>query len=265
MGSRHFPSNPRESKASGPLRLGPRVAGSRLPAGGIAVLHDRDSWWVQRHGGALSDRLDQGDLVRIRHRALWEAGLPATLAHPRHDLTAHPLGVVPHLHLLDDAALDNLERYVAGRCRLVCGPGEHADGGTFHGTLWSKELVPTRGAEGLAAYRGGELDSRPAVLRHGRTRYLSTLPEPAALRALLAETAAEAGVGPVLAGLPDGVEAVRRGDLLFLLHHGHEPVTVTVTVDVTVPGRQRDLLTGTTVDSALTLDRFGAAVLEEHP
>ncbi|MEU2507444.1 beta-galactosidase [Streptomyces sp. NPDC007863] len=277
-------------------RLGPRVAGSRLPAGGIALLHDWDSWWAQRHEGALSTHLDQGELVRTWHRALWEAGLPTTLAHPHHDLTAHPLVVVPHLYLLDDTALDNLRRYTAGGGRLVCGfftgvadpddrvrpggmdarlrallgidrvdewwplaPGDRVDCGTFHGTLWSEELVPAPGTEILAAYRGGELDGRPAVLRHGPTRYLSTLPEPAALRALLAEAATEAGVRPVLAGLPDGVEAVRRGDLLFLLHHGREPVTVTV------PGRHRDLLTGTTVDSALTLDRFGAAVLEEHP
>ncbi|MFF9472265.1 Beta-galactosidase C-terminal domain [Streptomyces roseolus] len=60
-------------------------------------------------------------------------------------------------------------------------------------------------------------------------------------------------------GTPDGVEAVRRGGPLFPLHHGREPVTDTV------PGRHRDLLTGTTLDSALTPDRFGAAVLEEQP
>ncbi|MFF6883923.1 beta-galactosidase [Streptomyces sp. NPDC012421] len=277
-------------------RLGPRVAGSRVHGTGVAVLHDWDSWWAGRHEGALSAHLDQGELVRAWHRALWEAGLPVTLAHPHHDLTAHPLVVLPHLYLLDDRSIAALERYVAGGGRLVCGfftgvadpddrirpggtdarlrallgidridehwplaPGEHADCGTFRATLWSEELVPAPGTETLAAYRGGELDGRPAVLRHGRTRYLSTLPEPDALRALLTEAAREAGIHPVLAGLPDGVEAVRRGDLLFLLHHGRAPVTVRV------PGRHRDLLTGTTVDDTLTLDRFGAAVLEEHP
>ncbi|MFF5504090.1 Beta-galactosidase C-terminal domain [Streptomyces roseolus] len=60
-------------------------------------------------------------------------------------------------------------------------------------------------------------------------------------------------------GPPDGVEAVRRGGPLCPLHHGREPGTVTL------PGRHRDLLTGTTPDSALTPDRFGAAVLEEQP
>jgi beta-galactosidase len=94
------------------------------------------------------------------------------------------------------------------------------------------------------------------VTRRGRAWYLSTLPEPEALRGLLARIAAEAGARPVLDGLPADVEAVRRGELLFLLHHGREPVTVTV------PGTHRDLLTGETVTDRLTLGRYGVAVLE---
>jgi beta-galactosidase len=65
----------------------------------------------------------------------------------------------------------------------------------------------------------------------------------------------EAGVEPVLAGLPEGVEAVRRGDLLFLLHHGRDTVTVTV------PGAYEDLLTGSTADGRVELGRHGVAVL----
>ncbi|MYS25619.1 hypothetical protein GTW38_01430, partial [Streptomyces sp. SID7804] len=56
-------------------------------------------------------------------------------------------------------------------------------------------------------------------------------------------------------GLPDGVEAVRRGGLLFLLNHGREPVTVDVA------GTHRDLLTDTTVTGRVTLGRYGVAVL----
>jgi beta-galactosidase len=37
---------------------------------------------------------------------------------------------------------------------------------------------------------------------------------------------AEAGVEPELPGLPEGVEAVRRGGRLFLLNHGEQPVEV---------------------------------------
>jgi beta-galactosidase len=107
----------------------------------------------------------------------------------------------------------------------------------------------------VAAYRGGELDGLPAVLRRGRAWYLSTLPEPPALRDLLARVAAEAGARPPLTGLPRAVEAVRRGELLFLLHHDRGEVTVSV------PGIHRELLTGRTVEDTVVLERYGVAVL----
>jgi beta-galactosidase len=59
----------------------------------------------------------------------------------------------------------------------------------------------------------------------------------------------------VLEGLPAGVEAVRRGELLFLLNHGREPVTDEV------PGSHHDLLGGGTVSGSVTLGRYGVAVL----
>jgi beta-galactosidase len=125
----------------------------------------------------------------------------------------------------------------------------------FRGTLWSEEIEAVEGAVAEVRYKGGELDGLPAVVRRGRAWYLSTLPEPPALRRLLAGIAADAGVRPVLDGLPDGVEAVRRGDLLFVLNHGREPVTVEL------PGRHHDLLTGAAVEDELTLGRYGVAVL----
>ncbi|WP_216591587.1 beta-galactosidase [Streptomyces brasiliscabiei] len=132
--------------------------------------------------------------------------------------------------------------------------------GTFSGTLWSEEIEAADAADADETvpwrYRGGELDGLPAVLRRGRAWYVSTLPEPAALRGLLARIAADAGVRPVLEGLPDGVEAVRRGEVLFVLNHGRDEVTVDV------PGTHRDLLTGTTVTGALSLGRHGVAVLK---
>ncbi|MEX0167945.1 beta-galactosidase trimerization domain-containing protein [Streptomyces sp. LMG1-1-1.1] len=275
-------------------RLGPRVAGGRVTTD-VVVLHDRDSWWAGDQEGALSRHVDQAGIVRAWHGALFDAHLPASFAHPHHDLTGHRLVVVPHLYLLDDTAIDNLVAYVRGGGTLVCGfltgvadrddrvspggldaqlrtllgidrvrewwplyDGEHVDCGAFRGTLWSEELAPADGAEIEAAYRGGELDGLPAVLRNGRARYLSPLPEPAALRGLLATAAREAGVRPVLDALPADVEAVRRGELLFLLHHGTAPVTVPL------PGRHRDLLTDTVVEGTLKLDRYGVAGLEEH-
>ncbi|MCH5675726.1 beta-galactosidase [Streptomyces gilvus] len=272
-------------------RLAHRVTGSHVDCD-IAILHDWHSWWAGSHEGRLSTEVDHPQLLTAWHRALWQAHLATDFAHPEHDLTAYKLVVVPHSYALTDAAIDNLLSYVRGGGTLVCGfltgvadqddrvrPGgmdarlrallgirtlhewwpldedETAETDRFRGILWSEEIDPAEDASVEAVYKGGELDGLPAVLRNGRAWYVSTLPEPHALRALLAGIAAEAGVRPVLDGLPDQVEAVRRGDLLFLLNHGREAVAVEV------PGSRHDLLTGAQVGGEVMLGRYGVAVL----
>jgi beta-galactosidase len=94
--------------------------------------------------------------------------------------------------------------------------------GDFTATMWAEWTV-ARGADTVASVRGGPLHDRPMVLRNrfgaGTAWYVATLPAPEALRRLLRRVRAEAGVRPVLPDLPPDVEAVRRGDLVFLLHH----------------------------------------------
>lgn len=271
--------------------LAPHVTGRHSPSD-IAVLHDWHSWWAGAHEARPSVHVDHAELLTAWHRALWRAHLTTDFAHPEHDLGRYRLVVVPQLYALTDTAVDNLVAYVRDGGTLVSGfltgvadqddrireggmdarlrdlfgirtlherwpleAGETVGTDAFDGVLWSEEIEQDPDAVTEARYRGGELDGMPAVLRKGRAWYLSTLPAPDALRALLASVAEGAGIRPVLAGLPDGVEAVRRGDLLFLLHHGREPVTVEV------PGSHRDLLTGSTHTGEVTLGRYGAAVL----
>lgn len=88
---------------------------------------------------------------------------------------------------------------------------------------------------------------------------VTAAPSSEALWPLLAGIAEDAGVRPPLDHLPADVEAVRRGELLFLLHHGRDTVTVPV------PGRHRDLLTGEDVFDAVELGRYGVVVLEAAP
>ncbi|MDX3069975.1 beta-galactosidase, partial [Streptomyces sp. ND04-05B] len=274
--------------------VGPAVAGRPLHAE-VAVLFDWHSWWAGDHDGRLSSEVDLAEVVRSWHRALWESNLTTAFAHPGHDLSAYRMVVVPQLYLLTDAAVENLLAYVRGGGTLVSGfltgvadeddrvrpggmdarlrdlfgirtlherwpldAGEEVGcagpRGVFRGTLWSEE-IEAADADETFAYKDGELDGHPAVLRRGRAWYVSTLPEPAALRALLAGVAADAGVRPVLDGLPDGVEAVRRGDVLFVLNHGRDAVTVEV------PGTLHDLLTGAVVTGTLSLGRYGVAAL----
>jgi beta-galactosidase len=272
--------------------LGDAVTGAQVPAE-VAVLHDWNSWWADQQDGRLSSEVEYPEVVRAWHRALWEANITTGFAHPESDLSAYRVVVIPHLYLLTDAAIGNLVSYVREGGTLVSGfltgvadqddrvrsGGMDArlrelfgirtvhewwplDTGTavecdgFRGTLWSEELEADTGSV-VSAYKGGELDGLPAVLRNGRAWYVSTLPEPAALRALLEDAARSAGVRPVLEELPAGVEAVRRGDLLFLLNHRREPVTAPV------PGSHDELLTGARTQGVVELGRYGVAVLRE--
>ncbi|MGW3136286.1 beta-galactosidase [Streptomyces sp. NPDC001139] len=271
--------------------IGAVVTGSHT-RNDIAILHDWDSWWAGAHEGRLSTLVDHTGILTAWHRALWQAHLATDFARPEHDLSAYKLVVVPQAYALTDAAIDNLLAYVRDGGTLVSGfltgiadehdrvrtggmdarlrelfgirtlhewwpleEGESVGTDAFPGVLWSEEIEKGEDASAEVTYKGGELDGMPAVLRKGRAHYLSTLPEPDALRALLAGIAAEAGVHPVLPALPDQVEAVRRGELLFLLNHGRD----TVTVDL--PGSHRDLLTGTVVEGRCTLERHGVVVL----
>ncbi|CAM5550286.1 Beta-galactosidase bgaB [Streptomyces alboniger] len=272
--------------------IGFEVTGTHTP-NDIAVLHDWHAWWAGAQDGRLSHQVDHPDLLKAWHRALWEAHLTTDFAHPEHDLSPYRLVVVPQLYALTDVAIDNLLAYVRGGGTLVSGfltgiadeddrvrpggmdarlrelfgirtlhewwpldVGEHIECDGFRGTLWSEEIEKTEDCAAEAAYKGGELDGLPAVLRKGRAWYLSTLPEPTAMRDLIARIATDAGARPALDALPAEVEAVRRGDLLFLLHHGRDSVTVEV------PGTHRDLLTGATVTDEITLGRYGVAVLK---
>ncbi|MEU8989659.1 beta-galactosidase [Streptomyces sp. NPDC048558] len=274
-------------------RLGGKVADSRVDAAEVAVLLDWNAWWASLQHGRPSSEFDYPQVVRAWHRALWEAHTVTDFAHPEHDLSAYKLVVVPQLYLMTDAAIDHLVAYVEDGGTLVAGfltgvadeddrvrpggmdvrlrelfgirtlhewwpldAGEKADVEGFHGTLWSEEIEAADDVAAVTPYKGGELDGLPAVLRKGRAWYVSTLPEPHALRTLLADIATGAGVRPTLAGLPAGVEAVRRGGLLFLLNHGRDAVTVPV------PGRHHDLLTGADTADSVELGRYGVAVLE---
>ncbi|MFG2552420.1 beta-galactosidase [Streptomyces sp. NPDC048581] len=276
--------------------LSGKVADTRVEAAEVAVLLDWDAWWASQQDGRLSGEVDYPQVVRAWHRALWEAHTVADFARPEQDLSAYKLVVVPQLYLMTDAAIDNLVAYVNQGGTLVSGfqtgvadeddrvreggmdarlrdlfgirvlhewwpldAGEKADAEGFQGTLWSEEIEAADDVDAVIPYKGGELDGLPAVLRKGQAWYVSTLPEPHALRTLLADIAADAGVRPTLARLPAGVEAVRRGELLFLLNHRRDGLTVPL------PGRHRDLLTGANVTDGVELGRYGVAVLEAAP
>ncbi|HZU56195.1 MAG TPA: beta-galactosidase [Actinocrinis sp.] len=106
---------------------------------------------------------------------------------------------------------------------------ESAELGDFTAATWA-EWLTVEGATPVATFTSGPLSGIPAVLRNtygeGTAWYVATLPEPAALSRILASACAAAGARPVLAGLPPRVEAIRRGDKVFLLNHEDESVEI---------------------------------------
>jgi beta-galactosidase len=126
------------------------------------------------------------------------------------------------------------------------------------GDHWSEHLH-LAGAQPVARYVGGVLDGCPALTRHrygsGSAWYVSTRLDEPGLSRLLAEVCQRAGVATVRAGLPPGVEVVRRGRFLFVLNHG--PVPASVTANGT------DLVSGAVVEGSIAVPPGGYAVVRE--
>lgn len=127
----------------------------------------------------------------------------------------------------------------------------------IHATLWSEDLELHGADTRTLAYFGcGRLAGKPAVTANpwgtGEAWYAGAdLPGPA-LESLVMSAVRAAGIEvPVPQGLPDDVEAVQRGDKLFLLNHG--PTTRSVVLP--------DTPDTTSTTSTVTLAPHGATVL----
>lgn len=134
--------------------------------------------------------------------------------------------------------------------------------GGGHGRVWSED-VELEGAEAVVTFLDGPVPGRAAMTRYavsGTTRwYLTTLPDPDTLGALLEPVLREAQVRPVLAGAPTGVDLARRssasGSWLFAINTTGEQLKVPVT--------GHDLVSDVRVGPVLQLSAGGVAVVRE--
>ena len=135
------------------------------------------------------------------------------------------------------------------------GPGTAAPGAA--GRLW-QDVIDLRGATPLLTFAEGHLDGEAAVTRHEHGRGDGVLPRHAAGRAtlgrLVGQACQQAGITP-WTGLPHGVEAVRRGDYLFLISHLDHPV------ELDLGAKRLDLITGARVGPRAVLAPRDALVL----
>ncbi|HET7388989.1 MAG TPA: beta-galactosidase [Nocardioidaceae bacterium] len=273
------------------------VTGSRVVCE-TAIAWDWVSWWAGDLDAHPSSDLRYLDQVRAHHAALWRAGVTADLVHPAGDLSAYKLLLVPSLYLVGEEAAANVRDFVERGGTVVIGcfsgivdeqdhvrlggyPGAFTDllgvrVEEFHplaagssarlddgstGRVWS-EHAHTTGAEIVARYGEGDLSGVPAITRNpvgGGAWYVGTCLDATSLDRLLARVCEEAGVRPV-APAPSGVEVVRRrGDdasYLFLINHS--------TIDATLPGSGRDLLSGTRHRGTLTVPAGEVVVILEE-
>ncbi|MFC0112899.1 beta-galactosidase [Kibdelosporangium aridum] len=230
------------------------------PDNEVALILDWDSWWALELDSHPSTALTQTDALLSHYTPLFEANIGCDVVHPDADLGKYKLVVVPNLYLVKDAA--NLTNYVRsgghllmsffsgivdGNDRVHLGgyPAPFREmlgiripefrplqdeitveilGSPATGTLWSEEIEPE-----TAAVKGS-FDFGPALTRNefgsGVAWYLGTRLDEEAMRSLMNEVTAGAAVSQVLSGLPEGVQATRRGDFVILLNHTTNEVEV---------------------------------------
>lgn len=246
------------------------VAGSRVAPASVALLFDWPSWWAATLDSHPSEDVDPLGTTRAWHRLCWGRNLGVDIVGSDDELDGYQVVVLPVQYLLEDPAVARLSDYVhrggtlvvsyfsgivdgADRIRLGGYPGALRDLlgiriEEFHplladevvpltrygeGRRWS-ELGSATDAEVLATYAVGPCAGSPAVTRRtvgeGTAWYVGTELTAEALAALADELFV--GVEPIVAGLPEGVEAVRRiGDdaaYLFVINHTHEAVILPV-------------------------------------
>jgi beta-galactosidase len=259
---------------------------------------DWPSWWALEGPAHPNSEVRFLDAAWAWHRPLYDASVACDVVRADADLSAYRLVVVPNLYLTSAEAGRALSRYVEEGGTLVMGffsgivdpcdrvhlggypapfretlglrveefhplpEGASVDLSRGSGSVWSEELR-LEGAEAVERFTAGALAGEPAVTRHrygqGTAWYLATRPDPATMRHLLDRVREEAGVAPVLPGLPDTVQARIRqtpgGPRYLVLNHGTEAAAVPL------PTPMHDELTGTGPITSLHLDARGVAVL----
>jgi beta-galactosidase len=239
--------------------LGAELRTLDLPAPGgearVAVVFDWNSWWAidQPDHPAQFDYRAQ---VAGWHAAFHELNVQVDVVRAEGPFDGYALVVAPSLYLLrsGDAlvdfvagggrllataftdVVDEFDRFLPGGFTTRLGPAlglrvlEFAgvlpsDGRAFRwdGVSYAADVLAEElrldGAEVLASFPDGQ----PALTRNahgdGAAYYLATMTDAAGRLAVARHLVEQAGINPVVAGLPPGVEAAGRGTVVTLINH----------------------------------------------
>ncbi|MFI6598155.1 beta-galactosidase [Nonomuraea sp. NPDC050536] len=263
------------------LRLGrdlrnlAEIAGTSTKAD-VALILDWDSWWgLEAPESMPSNRLRLKELLLAWYAPLHARGINVDLARPDEDLSGYRVVIAPNLYMCTAESLRTVTgQLVVGPFSGVVDPNDHVHPGGAPGPLktmlgievdefwplpdgvtqettagiahtWAEWIRPID-AEVVATYQGGELDGLPAITRKGDAYYVSCLlDDPTAILSI-------EGLD-----LPDGVEATRRENYLFLLNHATTPKKVIL------PTPGRDLLTQQDLEGEIEIAPRDAIVLKE--
>ncbi|MFE5239678.1 MULTISPECIES: beta-galactosidase [unclassified Streptomyces] len=282
------------------LRALAPVKGSRVRAE-VALVVDYPSWWSAEAEGRPTDALDYMAEATRWYRALWLRGVAVDIVSAGTDTAGYRAVVVPTLHTVTDrdaariaeaahAGASVLITFLSGivdehdHVRLGGYPGAFRDllgvrTEEFHplqedevltlddGTradLWS-EKTHLAGAKTVRAWADGHLAGLPAVTHNsvgrGSAWYVATRPDEEGVAGIVDALLAEAGVSPVAAGLPEGVEAVRRyaddgSSFLFVINHTDH--------DAEVSAAGHELLRGEDVAGRVTVPARESVVVHER-
>lgn len=274
-------------------RLSP-VVGSRVEAR-AAMVFSWNAWWAAEGDAQPSSLLQYLPEAHRYHRALRALGVTVDMVAPEADLTDYDLVVVPTLYTLTDAAAERITAAAAAGATVLITPfsgivDEHdairpggypgafrellgvvvdefrplaADaavqlGSGRRGTIWSEQLR-VLDAEVRDVFADGPASASPALTRRtvgsGAAWYTATVLDDAAVRALLRELCAEAGIEVLEVG--DDVDVVTRvsgtGRFQFVINHSDAPVAVTVS--------GLDLVSGEDITGATSVPPGGVRVI----
>ena len=264
-----------------------------------ALIWDWENSWTLEFGDYTHNFKDVHSVFLRHYKALWESNFSLGVVESEGDFSPYRILVAPMLFMVKTGIREKLEAFVRsggtlitthmfgyvnedslchrpadltpltgvealdydcmepGRSQSVCVNGRTVK------VLEAAEILRNHDAEVLGTYLEDFYAGTPAVTRRrcgqGSVYYLGANFDDVFLRDFYFDVLTQAGVEPMLAGLPDNVKcAVREGEnerYVFLYNFCEKEETVTL------PCRAFDLWNNCEITSALTLAPRGSTVL----